>query len=622
MNRLNSTAFMSQQELASKLCAIDMSEETYQYGGIPVISRDNKVYVDNSDSHTIIFGSTGSKKTRMFVMPSIEILSRAGESFFVSDPKGEVYERTAGGVKERGYNVCCMNLRDFSKGISWNPFALAYDLYHSTETRKAYELVGDIVSAIFKTDNANDIFWAETSMNVVNGFILMMFEKCKREECNLKTLIRMWNDYRTSRTEFLRKIASEYKGTIIYNKLSCLNVASEKTTGSIDAYVDMGINKLAINEDFVNYLSCNSLELLDIAKNKSAVYLIVPDESDYYHFVIGLFVKQLYMVLIDNAQNNAGKEMGRRMNFILDEFCNIPEIPEFSNIITAARSRNIRFCLIVQSKKQLEDKYRNKADVILGNCTNWIYLYSREVALLNELSQLCGEVIYENGTRIPLISMFELQHLSKEDGEALVLIGRNRPCISKLLDISEYPFEYIELKEEMSEEQEEEEAPVVKSISAFSEGTENPYLYENKSDFIVKPYARKAEGKEHWLVATYRSMILDHTMANERDIESEYAMQRVYARNEDLYNVRDEIVWYRGTMRARDEYIETLEAHPEFVFLTLEELGRRAFRRIYKQGEAPTDNVSKKPDLFSFLKTDDEMGTGAKQSILAKRGEV
>lgn len=602
MNRLNNTTFMSQQELAAELCEIDMAADTYKHGGIPIISRDNRVYVDDSDSHTIIFGSTGSKKTRMFVMPTVELLSRAGESFFVSDPKGEVYGRTAGAVKERGYNVCCMNLRDFSKGISWNPFVLAYDLYHEGKTRKAYELVGEIVSAIFETENANDIFWAETSMNVVNGFILMMFDKCRREECNLKTLIRMWSDYRTSRTEFLRKLNSEYKGTIIYSKLSCLDIASEKTTGSIDAYVDMGINKLAINEDFVNYISCNSLELIDIAKSKSAVYLIVPDESDYYHFVIGLFVKQLYMVLVDSAQNNAGKAIMSRMNFILDEFCNIPEIPEFSNIITAARSRNIRFCLIVQSKKQLEDKYRNKADVILGNCSNWIYLYSREVALLNELSQLCGEVIYENGMRVPLISMFELQHLSKEEGEALVLIGRNKPCISKLLDISEYPFEYVELVElteevadkvadrvtgEVSDKTTDKERldnpkekTIVRSIGAFSERTDNPYRYENSGDFIIKPYARKEEGKEYWLVATYQGMILDHMVTNERYIESEYAIQQMYAKNSYLYKARKDVQWYRGSMRAREEYVETLEAHPEYVFLTMEELGRRYFRRI------------------------------------------
>ena len=152
---------------------------------------------------------------------------------------------------------------------------------------------------------------------------------------------------------------------------------------------------------------------------------------------------QFYMVLIQQAQKNQAGHIQNRMNFILDEFCNIPEIPEFSNMITAARSRNIRFHLVIQGKKQLVDKYKEKADVIMGNCSNWIYLYSREMTLLNDISQLCGEVFYDNSIKTPLISTFELQHLDKEAGEALILSGRNYPCIARLADIDEYPFETV-----------------------------------------------------------------------------------------------------------------------------------------------------------------------------------
>lgn len=580
MNRLNNTTFTAWQDLAQSLTEIDMSGESYEFGGIPMIVKENKVYVDSTDSHTIIFGSTGSKKTRMFVMPTVEILSRAGESYFVSDPKGEVYERTAGGAKKRGYNVCCLNFRDFSNGISWNPFTLAYDLFHAGDKRRAFELIGDIVAALFKTDNNNDLFWAETSMNVVNGFILLMFDMCTREECNLKTLIRMWNEYRTSREIFLKKIRKEYKGTIIYNKLCCLDTASDKTTGSIDAYVDMGINKLAINEEFINYLSSNSLELADVVRKKTAVYLIVPDESEYYHFVIGLFVKQLYMVLVDYAQEQ--KNNMNRMNFILDEFCNIPQIPEFSNMITAARSRNIRFCLIVQSKKQLVEKYGNNADVILGNSSNWIYLYSREVALLNEISQLCGEVIYDNGMRVPLISPFELQHLSKEEGEALMLIGRHKPCITKLPDISQYPFESVELKVKRTKKQKKIDTSKikVKSKSAFSEKTDNPYVYENMSGFITEWSRKNDEGSRVWLVATYKGMILEHIVTTQRNIQTGFAMQQIFVKNQDLYDAREELRWYKADVKVWEEYVETLNQHPEYVFLTIDELNRSNFRLV------------------------------------------
>ena len=90
--------------------------------------------------------------------------------------------------------------------------------------------------------------------------------------------------------------------------------------------------------------------------------------------------------------------------------------------------------------KQLNYKYEEYAEVICSNCNNWVYLYSKEYELLQQISQLCGEMIYESGVRIPLISTFQLQHLSKEKGEALVLSGRNYPCIVNLRDIDDYDF--------------------------------------------------------------------------------------------------------------------------------------------------------------------------------------
>ena len=94
---------MTQEEFAKQFVELDMNDATYPVGGIPMLVKDKKIYIDAEDSHTIIFGATGSKKTRMFVMPSIGILARAGESFVVTDTKGELYERTI----QRNFRFVC-----------------------------------------------------------------------------------------------------------------------------------------------------------------------------------------------------------------------------------------------------------------------------------------------------------------------------------------------------------------------------------------------------------------------------------------------------------------------------------------------------------------------------------
>ena len=472
-NRINSTRFLDQEELASRLLEIDINEKQYPGGGIPLLSRGDKIYVDTTDSHSIIFGATGSKKTRMFAMPSIGIFARAGESFVVTDPKGELFQRTSGEVAERGYEVCCLNLRNMKAGESWNPFYLPYKLYHGGERAKAMEMVQEM--AVMMTEDSNeDKFWTHTTIDVLCGMIFYLFETESEEKCTLVNLNTLWESYIERRRTFLNKVEEKFGDTMIARKLSYLNNSAEKTVGSIEAVVSMALNRIMVNEEMMKYLSGNSINLEELAKKKSAIYLVIPDENKTYHFVVSIFLEQLYEALIKEAHSKKDNMLETRMNFLIDEFANIPKIENMDSMITASRSRNIRFHLIIQSMKQLRHKYEEYADVICSNCNNWVYLYSKEYELLQEISRLCGEVIYDNGLRVPLFSEFDLQHLDKDKGEALVLSGRSFPCLSNLKDIDEYPFATGEMKPQVhkaSERREEAKQKPGFEPSIGAEGT-------------------------------------------------------------------------------------------------------------------------------------------------------
>ena len=99
-------------------------DEDYSAAGLPLLSNGVDAYVDNEDTHSLIFGATGSKKTRLFCMPMLNMFAKAGESFIVSDPKGELYARTSGLVKEKGYKTVVLNFRNIGVGDMWNPLAL------------------------------------------------------------------------------------------------------------------------------------------------------------------------------------------------------------------------------------------------------------------------------------------------------------------------------------------------------------------------------------------------------------------------------------------------------------------------------------------------------------------
>jgi len=204
------------------------------------------------------------------------------------------------------------------------------------------------------------------------------------------------------------------------------------------------INPFIIRKTLCQVLSKSSFDIRNIGKKKTAIYIIVPDEKTTLHFLVTAFIKQTYEALIHEAQQQKDKKLPVRLNIVLDEFGNIPTIPDMASMISAARSRNMRFFLMAQGMHQLQYKYYKDAETIKGNCDNWVFLTSREHALLHEISNMCGVISFSDleGKRRTrsLISISELQRLKKENGEALILHGRHYPFVTELPDIDDYEF--------------------------------------------------------------------------------------------------------------------------------------------------------------------------------------
>ncbi|MBQ7775167.1 MAG: type IV secretory system conjugative DNA transfer family protein [Lachnospiraceae bacterium] len=574
MNRVNSTHFASQEELAGQLQSLNLEMNSFATGGIPLLVKDNVAYVDASDSHTMIYGATGSKKTRMFAMPTLGIFARGNESFVVTDPKGELYERTAGDVSTYGYNVQCMNLRNFMEGFSWNPLSLPYEYYHNGKKAKAMEFVAEMASMIIGEASPEDSFWVNTGRDVFGGFILLLFELANKDECNLRSLAVVWNHYLQNRKSAIRFIKENYANTIIYQKISSLDNQSERTVGSIEAFINMGLNKLSVNEEFMDFLSKEGSDLEELVEEKMAIYLVIPDENKTYHFVVSLFLEQLYEVLIHKAQREPNQRLPRRVNFLIDEFGNIPKIDNMEAMITAARSRNIRFHLIVQGMKQLKQKYGEGAEIITGNCNNWIYLYSKEFELLQEISRLCGEVIYDNNMRMPLFSEFDLQHLSKEKGEALVLAGRNCPCISNLADIDDYPF----IKKEISKQKHITTSEQIRVFN-LDKKQNNSYCYPIDDFEVLQFCGMRMPEITKWVVGTGpNGMILVEGKFSEMRIKSEYAFQKLLE-DAGLTGYMDvcDLEWYSAENKLYDRYKHWLKEHPGVVCPLIDLLGKSKF---------------------------------------------
>ena len=416
-------------------------------GGVPLLydSEAQRIYVDSTDTHSLVFGATGSLKTRSIVMPTIKLLAYAGESMIINDAKGELYDRLAGDLVAQGYNIVVINLPEPATGNCWNPLYLPYQFYLNGDIDRACEFINDIANNLTAEDSTNqDPFWNNSAADLIFGLVLLLFKYCKEHNedisaVNISNVLALRRKlFETSRfkgpkdTEIWKYASND---ELIAASLSGTVFSPNDTMNSILSVFDNLMRIFSQQPTLTQMLANNDFDIADIGRKQMALFLVIPDEKTNYHKLVSLFIKQSYEYLIFTAMSGGRKKLENRVFYCLDEFSALPSVADFPAMITAARSRDIRFLLVVQSQSSLKRRYKEEAETIISNCSNWIFFTSRELSLLRELSELCG---MQKNNHTPNISTYELQHFSKSKREALLLCGRYKPAKVTMIDIDNY----------------------------------------------------------------------------------------------------------------------------------------------------------------------------------------
>ena len=417
---------------------VDPTSPKANAAGIPLKMNTKEVYVDNGGYHNLVIGSTGAGKTQTTVLPMVNLLSKHDESMIITDPKGEIYEGTANYLKSLGYNIVLLNFRDPQQGNAWNPMYLPYSLYKSGNIDKSVELLEDLAANILHDPQgkSQDPFWENTSADYFAGLACALFEDAKEEEINLNSISLMTTqgEEKIANTTYVKDYFSykDQAGTA-YTKASSTLMAPNETKGSILSVFKQKIQLFASRANLSEMLSNNDFDMRDIGRKKTVVYIVIQDEKTTYHSLVTIFLKQCYETLISVAQESGGK-LPHRTNFILDEFANMPPLKDVTTMVTAARSRNIRFTFIIQNFAQLYEVYgKENGETIKGNCGNIVYLISTEIQALEEISKMCGEAKSKEKDKTastPLVTVSDLQRM--EQWETIILRLRTMPYKTKL----------------------------------------------------------------------------------------------------------------------------------------------------------------------------------------------
>ena len=324
---------------------------------------------------------SGSGKSASYSIPNAyQMLG----SYVFTDPKGELYDRTAGYLKEHGYEIKVLNLVRPQYSDGYNP------LMHISSELDVDVIANTIVKGQ-KTDSGSDPYWDDMAEMLLKALIYYLIATRPEEEQNLAScaeLVRAANKNGGSNllTDLMNQLPYDHPARMNYKSIE---IAPEKTYGSILSSLQSKLGKFD-SKEIAELTSTDTINFEDIGNKKTAVYVISSDTHKAYDFLLTIFFSQMIQQLYDYADQNGGR-LKEQTFFILDEFANIGKIPDFDKKISTSRSRKISFSVILQNIDQLEAVYEKSYETIMGNCDTHVFLGSNSFKTVEYFSKALGE---------------------------------------------------------------------------------------------------------------------------------------------------------------------------------------------------------------------------------------
>lgn len=116
----------------------------------------------------------------------------------------------------------------------------------------------------------------------------------------------------------------------------------------------------------------SAIDAEEFASQKSAIFLVLPEEDPSKNFMAGLMIQTLSRELFSVADENGGK-LPNRMVLFCDELGTMPAF-DILPLFSAGRSRKLTLVPIIQSLAQLEKNYgKEGAEIIQDNVQDTIF---------------------------------------------------------------------------------------------------------------------------------------------------------------------------------------------------------------------------------------------------------
>ena len=353
--------------------------------------------VDSDDIHCLMIGASGIGKTAFFLYPNLEYACASGMSWLALDSKGDL-ARNYGTIAKNcyGYNVSVIDLRNPTRSDGNNLLTLVnryMDIARKDPKNLAARAKAEKYSKILaKTivnpdgDDSNrgqNAFFYDAAEGLLTSVILMLAEflppdkEHPQERRHIVSVFKLVQDLLEpskvkGKSHFqllMGKLPPDHKarwfaGAALNSPEQAMASVMSTVLSRLNAFLDSELEQVLCFD--------SAIDAEKFASEKSAIFLILPEEDTTKNFMAGLMIQNLSRELFAVADENGGKLQNRAVLYC-DEFGTMPPF-DVLPLFSAGRSRRLTLVPIIQSLAQLEKNYRKEgSEIIQDNCQDTIF---------------------------------------------------------------------------------------------------------------------------------------------------------------------------------------------------------------------------------------------------------
>lgn len=345
--------------------------KNFSHEGIPfrMVYKKGDIRINFTPNyHALIVGTTGVGKGTCFVEPTIQILGELKNrpSLFITDPKCELYARHSQKLKDNGYNVIVLDMRNPYNSLRWNPlesifvnyqralhleeeilkhlndnvnnydfikvgdinndewyefdgkaFSSLRDAFMEVEVNKTkikdecFDDINDICSALCPISDPKNATWEQGARDYMIAVLIAMLEDSENPALGMtKEKYNFYNMYKIAmnKENDLEFVKEYFRGRSPLSKTVqlCSHIVYSNAKQTRDSYMSTLNQKLSLfSDNGICYLTSeNQIDFYKFDDQPTAFFIQIPDEKETRYGLASVCISQSYKEFVRKARDN------------------------------------------------------------------------------------------------------------------------------------------------------------------------------------------------------------------------------------------------------------------------------------------------------------------------------